>query len=190
MGNKTVKKKLVLKKNIRNFLIRSMLTIIIVLISLIAIKSNKTIKNIIVKNVYENNFKFGKAKELYQKYFGSVLPIEKVIQEEKPVFNEKLTYKKHNTYKDGCVLTVDKNYMVPALESGVVVFLGEKEDYGTTIIIEQIDGIEVFYSNVDAINLKLYDYVEKGKLIGEVKKDKLYLVFSKDGKYLDYQKYI
>ena len=116
--------------------------------------------------------------------------IEKVIQEEKPVFNEKLTYKKHNTYKDGCVLTVDKNYMVPALESGVVVFLGEKEDYGTTIIIEQIDGIEVFYSNVDAINLKLYDYVEKGKLIGEVKKDKLYLVFSKDGKYLDYQKYI
>ena len=80
--------------------------------------------------------------------------------------------------------------MIPALESGVVVFLGEKEEYGTTIIIEQINGVEVFYSNVDALNLKLYDYVEKGKLIGEVKDNKLYLVFSKDGKYLNYKDYI
>ena len=80
--------------------------------------------------------------------------------------------------------------MIPALESGVVVFLGEKEEYGTTIIIEQINGVEVFYSNVNAVNLKLYDYVEKGKLIGEVKGNKLYLVFSKDGKYLNYKDYI
>ena len=32
--------------------------------------------------------------------------------------------------------------------------------------------------------------IEKGKLIGEVKDNKLYLVFSKDGKYLNYKDYI
>ena len=94
MNRKIVKKRLVLKKNIRQFLIRCMLTVIIVLITLIAIKTNNDIKKIITKNVYETNFKFGKAKELYQKYFGNILPIEKVVKEEKPVFNEKLTYKK------------------------------------------------------------------------------------------------
>lgn len=51
--------------------------------------------------------------------------------------------------------------MVPTLESGIVVYIGEKEDYGTTVIIDQIDGVEVYYSNITVENLKLYDYVEK-----------------------------
>ena len=38
--------------------------------------------------------------------------------------------------------------------------------------------------------MKLYDYIEKGSLIGEAKDEKIYLVFSKEGKYLDYKKYI
>ena len=80
--------------------------------------------------------------------------------------------------------------MVPAIESGVVVFLGQKEEYGQTIIVEQINGVEVFYSNVEPVELKLYDYIEKGKLLGEVKGKKLYMVFSKDGKYLNYKDYI
>ena len=80
--------------------------------------------------------------------------------------------------------------MIPTLESGVIVFIGEKEEYGKTIIIEQINGIEVFYANIEPINLKLYDYIEKGSLLGEAKNNKLYLVFSKDGKYLNYKDYI
>ncbi len=190
MDKKTVKKKLVLKKSARGFLTRLMLTVIIVLIGLITVKSNSNIKKIITKNVYESSFNFGVAKNIYQKYFGSILPINKVIQEEQPVFSEKLTYKSDNTYKDGCVLNVSDNYMVPAIESGVVVFLGQKEEYGQTIIVEQINGVEVFYSNVEPVELKLYDYIEKGKLLGEVKGKKLYMVFSKDGKYLNYKDYI
>ena len=80
--------------------------------------------------------------------------------------------------------------MVPTLESGVVVFIGEKEEYGSTVIIDQADGIEVFYANINAMNLKLYDYIEKGTLLGETKDNKLYLVFSKNGEYLNYKDYI
>ena len=80
--------------------------------------------------------------------------------------------------------------MVPSIESGIVVFMGEKEGYGNTIIIEQVNGVDVYYSNINPSNIKLYDYIEKGKLLGEVKDNKLYMVFQKDGKYLDYKKYI
>ncbi|MDD5887903.1 MAG: M23 family metallopeptidase [bacterium] len=190
MENKVLKKKLVLKKNILKILTKSLLAIIITLVGLILAKKSPTIKNTIIENVYEKNLNFTKAKELYKKYFGSLLPWEKVVQQEKPVFNEKLTYSAQNTYKDGVALTVEENYLVPALESGIVIFIGEKSDYGNTIIIEQTNGIDVFYSNITFVDLKLYDYIEKGKLLGEAKDNKIYLVFSKEGKYLDYKNYI
>ena len=69
-------------------------------------------------------------------------------------------------------------------------FIGEKENYGNTIVVEQTDGIEVFYSNIKLNNIKLYDYLEKGELLGEVNDNTLYLVFEKEGKYLDYKEYI
>ena len=80
--------------------------------------------------------------------------------------------------------------MVPTIESGIVVFIGEKENLGTTVIIEQVDGIDTFYSNININNIKLYDYIEKGELLGETKGNDLYLFFQKNGEYLDYQKYI
>ena len=189
-NKKTVKKKLVLKKGIRSFINRWLIVIIIFLSCLILIKSNNSFKNNLIKYVYEDSFKFTKLKAIYEKYFGKILSIDKVAPKEEAVFNEKLEYSKANVYNDGAVLTVSDNYMVPTLESGIVVFIGEKEGYGSTVIIEQVDGIDVWYSNIKANNIKMYDYIEKGSLIGEVKGKKLYMVFQKDGAFLDYKKYI
>ena len=72
----------------------------------------------------------------------------------------------------------------------IVVFIGEKEHYGNTIIVQQIDGIDTWYGNVYIGDIKIYDYVQKGNLLGEVLDDKLYLVFQKEGKYLNYKDYI
>lgn len=190
MEKKIVKKKLVLKKSIKVFFSKLLLTIIVFLVGMILVKQDTKIKNLIIDIVYEKSIKFTKAKSLYQKYFGNILSIDKIVKEEEPVFNEKLTYSKKNVYKDGVVLQVSKNYMVPVLESGIVIFMGEKDDYGSTVIVEQIDGVDVFYSNITAVDIKMYDYVEKGQLLGECKSDQLYLVFQKDGKYLDYKDYI
>lgn len=189
-NKKTVKKKLVLKKGIRSFINRLLIVTIIFLSCLILIKSNNSFKNNLIKYVYEDSFKFTKLKTIYEKYFGKILSIDKVAPKEEAVFNEKLEYNKANVYNDGAVLTVSDNYMVPTLESGIVVFIGEKEGYGSTVIIEQVDGIDVWYSNIKANNIKMYDYIEKGSLIGEVKGKKLYMVFQKDGAFLDYKKYI
>ena len=189
-ANKKVVKKLVLKKSIKNFISRCLIVIILFLLTLILIKDNVSLKNYIIKYVYEDNFEFTKLRSIYEKYFGKILSVDKIAPTDEKVFNEKISYNKSNVYKDGVVLSVDENYMVPTIESGIVVFIGEKEGYGNTVIIEQVNGIDVWYSNINTTNIKMYDYIEKGKLLGEVKGKKLYMVFSKDGKYLNYKDYI
>ncbi len=179
-----------LKKSVRNFISRVMITIILFLVALILVRDNKEFKKLVIDNIYNKSFKFTEAKKVYEKYFGKVLSVDKIVPEEGQVFNEKINYKKSNVYKDGVELEVQKEYLVPALESGIVVFMGEKEEYGTTVIIQQINGVDVWYANMDAKDIKMYDYVKKGTLIGQTKSKKLYLVFQKEGKYLSYKEYI
>ena len=182
---KIVKKvKLNYKKNITKFLI----TIILTLIVLINIKGNSEFKDKFYNLVYENNFSFATINSLYQKYFGSPIPFLDIVNTKtKHVFNEKLEYSKVNKYLDGVNLTVSDNYLVPILESGLVVFKGERDGYNNTVIIQQIDGVDVWYGNIDNVSVNLYDYVEKGTLLGEVNSNNLYLVFKKDGNVLNYE---
>ena len=48
----------------------------------------------------------------------------------------------------------------------------------------------MWYGNIKTVNVKLYDYVEKGSMIGEVSDDTLYLVYAKDNKFLNYEDYL
>ena len=121
-------------------------------------------------------------------YMTGILPIKKEVNTEK-VFNEKLKYSSSSVYLDGVKLEVTSNYLVPSLREGMVVFIGNKEGYGNTVIIEDLDGIYNWYGNIDNTSLKLYDYVDKGTLVGEVN-NTLYLVFSKGDKYLNYEEYL
>ena len=157
-NNKKYKKKLILKPEVKRFFNKILLTILIFLVGMILVKQNSNYKNLIIENVYEKNFKFTKIKSIYKKYFGNFLSIDDLVKEEEAVFSEKLSYTKDSVYKDGVKLSVSDHYMVPVLEDGIVIFMGEKEGYGNTVIVEQIDGIYVYYSNIDASNIKLYDY--------------------------------
>ena len=176
--------------HIKSFFIKSFFCISIFLIALIAIKKDPTLKETIYKHVYENNFSFSKINKLYKKYFGEVIPLENILPKEEMVFKEDLKYEESTPYKNGVKLSTSINYLIPSIESGIVVFIGEKEHYGNTIIIQGVDGVDVWYGNTDNINVKLYDYVEKGTMIAQTKTEDLYLVFQKEGKFLDYKKYI
>lgn len=190
---KNKKKKEIPRKNnhyIFKFVTKFFITIILTLITMILLKSNKSLKPEFYKQVYETNFSFAQVNNLYKKYFGSSIPFKDFFETTKPVFNEKLIYTEANKYIDGVKLTVSDKYLVPNQLSGLVVFIGKKEGYGNTIIIQQANGIDLWYGNIDVTNVKLYDYVEEGTLIGTTKDNILYLVYKKDGKVLDYQKYI
>ena len=68
-------------------------------------------------------------------------------------------------YHDGVSLTIPESYLIPAITEGMVVFIGNKEYYNNTIIIEDLNGVYIWYGNVSTTSLKLYDYVEKGTYI-------------------------
>jgi len=172
-------------------MITKILICLIIFVSLlIVIKVNPKLKDKIGKVVYEDQFSFAYINNLYKKYFGNILPFDNIAPTDEKVFNEKLKYNEASLYKDGVKLSVNNNYLVPIIESGIVVFIGNKENYGNTIIVQQINGIDVWYGNVSIGDIKIYDYVSKGALLGETIDDKLYLVFQKEGKYLDYKDYI
>lgn len=164
---------------------------IVMLVIMILSKSYPSLKNSIYKNVFETNFSFATINETYKKLFGSSIPFEDLFSKNnQTVFSDKIEYKESSKYKDGVRLMVNDNYLVPILKQGLVVFIGDKEEYGNTVIIEQSDGIDVWYSNLENISVNLYDYVDTGKYLGEVKDNYLYLVFKKEGDVLDYQEYI
>lgn len=178
--------------NIKNYFINAALKILVVIVILLSLtiiyKSDSTLKDNISKYIFEENISFTKMKKLYDKYLGGILPVKK-NNKVTEVFNEKLNYSSYSVYHDGIKLSVGENYLVPSIEEGMVVFIGNKDNYGNTIIIENLDGIHYWYGNIANSSLKLYDYVEKGYFIGEANSD-LYMVFSKDGNYLDYEEYI
>lgn len=174
-----------------HYILKTLIVIILTLLTLILLKQNEGIKTDFYKYVYNTNFSFSSMNNLYQKYMGSPLPFKDFLKKESAsVFNEKLDYKSINLYKDGAELKVNKGYMVPTLESGLIVFIGDKDEYKDVVIVQQMNGIDVWYSNVSVNNLKLYDYIEKGSLLGEVKSESLYIVFKKDGKVLNYKDYL
>lgn len=184
--NKSSKSKNNLFKNI---VLRVLITIIVTLILLIGFKMNNNFKKTFYHYVYEENFPFSVVKNFLQEKFGTSLTFDKIVTDEE-VFNEKLSYKDKSLYHDGVKLTVSSEYMIPSLESGIVVYIGEKENYKQVVIVQQMNGVDVWYGNIKQANVKLYDYVEKGSLIGQVDNKTLYLAFQKEGKFVDYQSYL
>ena len=161
------------------------------MLSLIYIKSSD--KNLLLykEEVLTKSIPFTKIRSTFEKFLGKEEILNKIVKEpELPVFNEKLNYKETSIFIDGVRLEVTNNYLTPLLESGIVVFIGEKENYGNTVIVQGIDGIDIWYGNVTNLNVKMYEYVEKGNLLGETTNNELYLVFMKDGAYLNYEDYL
>lgn len=177
-------------KYLRSLILRSLTAIVLFLILAILVKSNQNYKDTIVSNLYEKHISFTTFKNLYTKYLGGIVPLDKVTQNATPVFNEDLEYTNDSIYHDGVKLEVSYNYLVPIIEEGMVVYIGEKENYGNVVIIEGIDGIDIWYGNMETTTIKLYDYVEKGSYLGQTKENILYLIYEKDGKFLDYKEYL
>ena len=169
--------------------VKFLILVILTTFTIILLKLNPEFKINFYKYIYEDIFSFAQINNWYQDRFGSSLPFSNYFEEVTPVFNEQLKYSEASIYKDGVSLKVGYDYLVPALDSGIVIFIGEKEGYGKTVIIQQENGIDVWYSNLKEVNLQLYDYIKDGNLIGSVDEN-LYLIFIKNGEVIDYQEYI
>lgn len=186
--NTDVKVKIMNK--IKSFALRSLAVASLFLILATICKYNNDYRDIIYKKIYLDNFSFTQVKQFYSKYLGGVSFLDKYVLDTKPVFNENLTYYEKSRYYDGVKLKVDNNYLIPSIESGIVVFKGEKEHYGNVVIIQGMDGVDIWYGNISTSNINLYDYIEEGSFIGETIDETLYLVYSKGGNILNYEEYL
>lgn len=180
-----------MKTYVNSLIGRSLIAIIIFFACIILTNTNDTASKFIKEEILTNNISFTKIGNIYNKYFGNILPFEKLVKDEsKMVFKENLTYESIDKYKDGFVLNVPKNYLVPVIKEGVVVFIGDKEGLGNTVIIQGIDEIDYWYSNVEDVSLSLYDYVSDGTTLGVVDGTKFYMTFKKDGEFLDFDEVV
>ena len=176
------------KKYIKGFVTRCLVCVILFLV--ISIICNFSDKNLLwfKNNMYDNNINFTFFNKIYKKYINKYLPFD--LYDEKIVMTDKFVYSDKEKYLNGVKLNVGKNYNMKSLCGGIVVYIGDKEKLGNTVIIQGTDGVDYWYSNLDNLSVKLYDYIEKDVLIGNTKNEYVYLTFLKDGKYLDYEKYI
>ena len=53
-----------------------------------------------------------------------------------------------------------------------------------------IDGNEAWYINIDTSGIDIYDYIEKGNIIGNCLTDNVTIYFKNKGEIVDYKKYI
>ncbi len=178
------------KTYVNGLIARVLISVILFFGAVIFMNTNSKVNSFIKEGLLTDNMSFTKIKNVYNKYFGNIIPFDNLVKTDSPVFKEELVYDNIEAYKDGFSLTVSSNYVVPAINSGVVVFIGEKDGLGNTVIIQGTDEVDYWYSNIENISCSLYDYVEKGNTLGVAKDKKLILLFKKEGEYLDFDEVV
>lgn len=170
--------------------IKCLMVIIIFLGSLIYVRKSDDNKAQFKSIVYQNSLSFARIYSVYKKYLGDVIPFKNIFKDNvKMVSNDKFSYDKVEKEKNGYVFTVSSEFLVSAIKSGIVIEIKKDDNYINIIKIQDKDGVNISYGYLGEVNVKLYDYVDKGELLGKSNK-KLYLMFEKDDKYLSYEEYL
>lgn len=187
MNKKETEKKSFTSKFIYSILVKTLIVVVLFLASLIYIKQSNKNKNNFKNVVYNNSLSFAKIYNVYKKYLGDVIPFKNIFKDNtKLVSSEKLTYKSITKKDNGYLLSISNNYTISSITSGIVIENKKDSNYINMITVQDKNGLNITYGILTDINVKLYDYTEKGEIIG-VASDKLYLSFKKDNKYLSYE---
>ena len=156
--------------------ILSKLFTVILFTMIIIILSNYSpkFKKFIVNDVLNSTLDFSKFNRVIGK-FTNVFDNKKVMN-----VSSNIDIGTKEKYKEGYKYKLNGNDLIYVKDSGIVTYIGNKEGYNNTIIIQQSNGYYAWYGNVSE-KVKLYDYVEKGSILGNAK-DEYYFVLYKDDK--------
>ena len=168
-----------------------LICIIIFLTLGILSKKDVTSKEYIKNKLYNETISFSYFENIYNKYLGGIFPIEEKNKITTiPVSSTNINYKNISKYEKGIKLEVEKNYLLQSQTDGIIVYIGKKEKYGNTIIIEDNNKKNIWYGNLCNIAPKLYDHIKKGDILGQSCDNYIYLVYTKDNTFLNYKNYI
>lgn len=179
-GLKVHKTSFKLSKNISKIL----LSVILLFSVLIICKASENSYLWVKENVFTNSMSFTKINAVYEKYFGSITP---VVNNDEMVLSasDYLSITDYDSYEK---VLINGNY-VTTLCGGIVVYTGEKDETGYTVIVQGNDGYNIWYGNLESSDLTLYDYVETSEIIGQVIDNELYLIIKNDSEIVKYEDY-
>ena len=154
--------------------ILSKLFTIIIFIMLVVTISNYSpgFKNVIIDDVLNSTYDFSKVNKLINNF----TTVFKNDNTTKVSFVENKT---HEKYLDGVKYIIGENEEIKLKSSGIVTYIGKKNGYNNTIIVQQSNGYYAWYGNVKE-NIKLYDYIEAGETIGTSSYEYYYALFKDD----------
>ncbi|WP_338473264.1 M23 family metallopeptidase [Niallia sp. XMNu-256] len=71
--------------------------------------------------------------------------------------------------ENGQRITIEtgKGANVEAMNGGLVLEIGEKEGFGQTVVIQHPDKRKSWYGNLSSVDVTLYQYIEKGTVVGK-----------------------
>lgn len=176
-------------KYAKNLISRVLITVIFVLGSIIFTNISEDNKALYQKYVLEDSLEFTKINELYQSVFGDVDIAKQDNNTDSEVVFGDVSYTNIEPFKNGVKLTVGMNEAISVITSGIVVFIGEKDDLGNTVIIQGNDGVDIWYSNITDTDISVYDYIEAGSILGSSNSEDIYLTINKDGEFINYEEY-
>lgn len=168
---------------------RTLIAIIFLLIGIIFYKIDTSNKELINKYLYEDNWNFINVKNIFEDKIGKIIPVSKT-NSELVMSNGDFTTNPYDYKNDLTIFSLKEDTNITALCGGIVVFMGNKDNLGNTIIIQGNDGIDIWYSNITKSNISLYDYVDKNTIIGESVNKSITLKISKNGNFISYEEYI
>ena len=131
-------------------------------------------RNFLINDILNNSMNFSKINNILDKTTNifKTEKIEKVNKlEDNVISSEK--------YKDGIKYFISDNEKIYVKDSGIVTYIGKKDGYNNTIVIQQSNGYYAWYGNIKE-KVKLYDYVESGSLLGTASQEYYYVLLKDD----------
>ncbi len=169
------------------YMSRILICIIILLISLIGISISDKVKNFYQEYIFNDSFSFMKFKNFFSKVAGTEDSEEE--NDATAVMSSFIDYERKEKFLDGeKYIGVQENF-INSLAGGIVTFVGDKNDYGKTVIIQGSNGFDIWYFLLNDVDVNIYDYVKASSIIGTINKE-FGLVITKDGKFYTYEEYV
>lgn len=134
-----------------------------------------------VQETMNQDFQFAAVSDWYETTFGEPLAFLPFTKEKDTDQAEKTPSINQTEYalpasgtilekfeSDGQKITIQtgSGASVESMNEGLVRFVGKKEGFGKTVIVQHADKSESWYGNLDDINVNLYEYIEKGTKVG------------------------
>lgn len=131
---------------------------------------------------FEEEFPFAAATAWYEERFGSplaFLPFEDNLENtsQQPVSEPTDSFavpvsgtvaESFSENGKGIVLDTGQDESIEAIKGGVVVHTGPHEDWDLAVAVQHYEGGESWYGMMDNVEVKLYDHVSTGTVLGSV----------------------